>query len=1054
MLERRTRGWLVLFLVAVGSACGAPAATELNTPPPPIVLFHDPSTGAGWDVTALLARDPYDYGSEPGLLRDALQRFLQDGIFRMTKKRPAIVERADLTTAPEGSLLVVLYRDAPPMIHDDPTIRAALGYKGDEAPAYVGDRESFYLQSDAARRTWIVANTVDGLVAAMPALLDTKGYEVLGLGPNWIYAPDLTGQNLEFSLHEGHRNEGFAMRSIGGFGGGGQGSLTVELPLTSPDEPVTTSYSRWRIGTRMNAGSSVPFFTGDSLDSYVDPVLARMRQDQTTVGFLTAKTVLAPAADRPPAAPDNLDWLWIDSDADTTWYSDGVKWTQGASQAINFSVDLSVPFVRSIIFESMRAQANVDAWERPDEWTVFGTQPADGPGMRNVATWSAEPQWYEQYRQAEGQAWGPHVLDGFLGIDLPIERWDASAPSDVAFGFGNWLLREYDKWIDTLPPGPQTDPAVPTQLTRSGQSRKALIRSGISSYNENDVPPHFNLDPRIRVIVAGFAKHRGNDEWPMLISREAVAAAMQRMLPDEPIANYASSDDWGWDPAMMSYVLPHQWGNSAQSILDMFESFRKVGVRSWAAETEMGYTQHALGFYLMGQYLWNPALGPAGLESLRTRWLERAFGPGAQAMRAYFDATEPGAQADNPYFWSRAIALLDAADAVIPDDTDAQRRLDDVKQFWYFYYLMATGQLDRANPRARELMWKDQSAFTVCNYELAYWVFFTPWVAEMPELRSPIDYTAGPAHYTPAEIAEWWALVRAYWPYEPAAAWTRDDVDLDDLVAVDELAGWEGAQPSDALHYSSWDTPFVPALQVALAPGDDVGFQLLWPAYDPPQSQEYFGHHDTSWSIDRWDATARAWQPVTSGMTSAVRLAASANALGAEAWHVAVHHAAGQAGTFRTTVGYGGIGILASPDWDVASPLGPIADSRGPTFATALVADAQPTGGDLWIYVPKGVTSLDFEILDSDTTFPKSVTLYRGLPLTETTPARSVEVTTRGTHRVALAAEEAGGLARFDLGAASFTVPYFHSVPRLWARSPSALLVPRAIAAADGLHAR
>ena len=101
-----------------------------------------------------------------------------------------------------------------------------------------------------------------------------------------------------------------------------------------------------------------------------------------------------------------------------------------------------------------------------------------------------------------------------------------------------------------------------------------------------------------------------------------------KLLPDEPVANYPSLDDWGWDPEGMSYVLPHQWGNSARSILGLFEPYTQVGVRSWAAEMEMGYTQHTLGLYLMGQYMWNPALGEAGLSALRDRWLERAFGPG------------------------------------------------------------------------------------------------------------------------------------------------------------------------------------------------------------------------------------------------------------------------------------------------------------------------------------------------------------------------------------------------------------------------------------------
>ncbi|MGV2337301.1 MAG UNVERIFIED_CONTAM: hypothetical protein LVR18_25500 [Planctomycetaceae bacterium] len=35
-----------------------------------------------------------------------------------------------------------------------------------------------------------MANTVAGLVCAIPELLESVGYEVLAMGPNWIYVPD------------------------------------------------------------------------------------------------------------------------------------------------------------------------------------------------------------------------------------------------------------------------------------------------------------------------------------------------------------------------------------------------------------------------------------------------------------------------------------------------------------------------------------------------------------------------------------------------------------------------------------------------------------------------------------------------------------------------------------------------------------------------------------------------------------------------------------------------------------------------------------------------
>ena len=73
-----------------------------DAPPPPIVLFHDPASGAGWDLEVVLARDPYDYEAEHGKLRDAVERFLQDGIARMTGKTPPLVHLQPIEAGQPG----------------------------------------------------------------------------------------------------------------------------------------------------------------------------------------------------------------------------------------------------------------------------------------------------------------------------------------------------------------------------------------------------------------------------------------------------------------------------------------------------------------------------------------------------------------------------------------------------------------------------------------------------------------------------------------------------------------------------------------------------------------------------------------------------------------------------------------------------------------------------------------------------------------------------------------------------------------------------------------
>ena len=58
-----------------------------------------------------------------------------------------------------------------------------------------------------------------------------------------------------------------------------------------------------------------------------------------------------------------------------------------------------------------------------------------------------------------------------------------------------------------------------------------MLRSGT-------MPPHLNLEPRVRVMIAGSPKHRGLGEWKQCALQHDVAAAFARMLPREPSGEY------------------------------------------------------------------------------------------------------------------------------------------------------------------------------------------------------------------------------------------------------------------------------------------------------------------------------------------------------------------------------------------------------------------------------------------------------------------------------------------------------------------------------------
>lgn len=99
-------------------------------------------------------------------------------------------------------------------------------------------------------------------------------------------------------------------------------------------------------------------------------------------------------------------------------------------------------------------------------------------------------------------------------------------------------------------------------------------------------------------------------------------------------------------------------------------------------------------------------------------------------------------------------------------------------------------------------------------------------------------------------------------------------------------------------------------------------------------------------------------------------------------------------------------------------------------------------------YSPKGTKSLDVEVWDGY--IRKTVTLYPGWRGQKDIPrGRQVDIGARKTHRVLLEPGEDGNLAKIE--GDGFAFPFLYSIPPYWSKSPHQLLVPKAVAKADGL---
>ncbi|HVF09539.1 MAG TPA: hypothetical protein VNA16_01985, partial [Abditibacteriaceae bacterium] len=208
MLQMYIAGWLALGIACVNAAAKpvtpgkatkpapaqpAKAAQKPVTPfiavqpdagaaLPPIVVQHDAKAGTGFDWEKLSKLPYYQALSDPGHPVLSAVRYLREAVQRMTGKELPVVASNDLA---RGIVLTTL-AGAPPELKKDPEVMQALRNTG--ADAYNAN-EAYYVRSEP-KRIVIVANTTYGLSHGVIELLESAGYEALGMGPNWTHVPD------------------------------------------------------------------------------------------------------------------------------------------------------------------------------------------------------------------------------------------------------------------------------------------------------------------------------------------------------------------------------------------------------------------------------------------------------------------------------------------------------------------------------------------------------------------------------------------------------------------------------------------------------------------------------------------------------------------------------------------------------------------------------------------------------------------------------------------------------------------------------------------------
>ncbi|HQL65363.1 MAG TPA: hypothetical protein PLS78_05840, partial [bacterium] len=394
-----------LFLIgpfiinAVGYTLLTPTTPQENLPS--IIIHYDEEAKSGYNIDFSKPLVWYDSSKEATMRRAG--SFIQESIKKMTGRIIPLKCSNDISKG----IVLLMVKDAPDHIKNDPQIKKALANDGTDS---YNNKEAYYIKTEP-NRVLVIANNPEGIIAGVVDLMESTGYEILGMGPNWIYAPDYKTKPVVFNINKAGR-PGFYIRALWPTSGQSYGVGTImEKPPHPDDETVDVSWYRWSVGAKIY-GSSMPGFPGHAMQAYHKSVIEAMKRTNTTEGFLVPKASIGLFTERPEASTNNNGEMWINSAPEGTpqtgkvYISNGKEWIEQSLLEIGANLDLSVPLVRQVILEEMKKQSEQFFEKNPDEVFIFGHEPEDGGGYSVLDKYMKYKNWYPDYCKKEGIPFG------------------------------------------------------------------------------------------------------------------------------------------------------------------------------------------------------------------------------------------------------------------------------------------------------------------------------------------------------------------------------------------------------------------------------------------------------------------------------------------------------------------------------------------------------------------------------------------------------------------------------------------------------------------------
>ena len=252
----------------------------------------------------------------------------------------------------------------------------------------------------------------------------------------------------------------------------------------------------------------------------------------------------------------------------------------------------------------------------------------------------------------------------------------------------------------------------------ANQVAKALQKNhpgkmvGLLAYNWHCDPPDFTLEPNVYVELT----------TALLLNTKYGFDQLLELWPQKcrrfGLYDYWAVYDWIRDE------LPSGRTGNMSYVAEKLPFYVKHGITVMSAESGNSWGSQGLGFYLASRLLWNST---ADVNAMKEDFYQKAFGPAAPAMKAYYQRVDlAGKPLTGPTFYRLCLDDLEKAEGAARGRPDILARIEQLKEYHVYVYLLHRKKQPDLTPAEKKeaalqlMAWN----YRLRNTYMTFWTFF------------------------------------------------------------------------------------------------------------------------------------------------------------------------------------------------------------------------------------------------------------------------------------------------------------------------------------------